>query len=97
LSPPISRIAIRPARVERGEGAIGPSRVLYAQLPHVVVSRPIDPRAGGERESRAPCFEKLDYGGDILLLSLREGVPPVLELVRKLDYPFHGRNITGKE
>jgi hypothetical protein len=54
-------------------------------------------RAVRETEGRAEFDEKPNGVRHIILLFLREGVPPVLEFIGELDFPSHTHSMPYTE
>jgi hypothetical protein len=78
----------RSTRIERIEHAERMAAMLHAQLAHVRVLRARDARAVRMSELRSALLEEPHVGPDRFLLSFRQPVPPLAELVRVLDFPM---------
>jgi len=76
-------------RVECVKRSQGSTRALSSQLPHSRMARSYDLRTVRKPQGGTKFGEKPDREGDIVLLILRQGIPPSAEFVGELYFPRH--------
>lgn len=76
-------------RIKRKEHSVRPGCVLNAKLFHVRMFRLLQCVSMRPAERRSEFLEKDNFGVHVLLLIAAKAVPPRLELVGKLNVPWH--------
>jgi len=80
--------------IKRSQGTPG---TLGSQLAHSRMARSYDLRTVRKPEGRTEFGEKTNRVGNVVLLILRQGIPPLAELVGELYFPCHLTQVCAPE